>query len=73
MRNNYLNNSSDNNNRAYNKQRNCCVAFKKTEKNYYANLNEKGLNDNKQFWRTVKLSHLSKTKSSAKTTLVRQR
>ena len=55
LRNIYLKNRSDNNKREYNKQRNYCVSLlRKTKTNFYANLNEKDLSDNKQFWRTVK-------------------
>ena len=48
------------------------ISFTKN-KNYYANLNEKDLNDNKQFWRTVKPLLSDKIKSSEKITLVEQR
>ena len=55
LRNIYPKNRSDNNKREYNKQRNYYVSLLlKTKTNYYANLNEKDLTDNKQFWRTVK-------------------
>ena len=40
---------------------------------YYANLNEKDLTDNKQFWRTVKPLFSDKIKSSEKITLVEKR
>ena len=50
LRNIYLKTRSDNNNREYNKQRNYCVSLlQKTKTNYYVNLNEKDLTDNKQF------------------------
>ena len=69
MRNIYLKNRSE-----YNKQRNYCVSLlRKTKTNYYANLNEKDLTDNKQFWRTVKPLLSDKIKSSEKITLVEQR
>ena len=74
MRNIYLKNCSDNNKREYNKQRNYCVSLlRKTKTNYYANLNEKDLTDNKQFWQTVKPLLSDKIKSSKKITLVEQR
>ena len=74
LRNIYLKNRSDNNKREYNKQRNYCVSLlRKTKTNYYANLNEKDLTDNKQFWRTVKPLLSDKIKSSEKITLVEQR
>ena len=49
LRNIYLKNRSDNNKREYNKQKLLRISFTKN-KNYYANLNEKNLTDNKQFW-----------------------
>ena len=74
LRNIYLKNRSDNNKREYNKQRNYCVSLlRKTKTNYYANLNEKDLTDNKQFWQTVKPLLSDKIKSSEKITLVEQR
>ena len=33
----------------YLKQRNYCVSLKKIKKNYYSNLNEKNITDNKKF------------------------
>ena len=72
LRNIYLKTRSDNNNREYNKQRNYCVSLlQKTKTNYYVNLNEKDLTDNKQFWRTVKLLLSDKIKSSEKNNLGR--
>ena len=75
LRNIYLKNRSENNKREYNKQRICCVSLlRKTRTNYYyANLNEKDLTDNKQFWQTVKPLLPDKIKSSEKITLVEQR
>ena len=72
LRNIYLKNLSDNNKREYNKQRNYCVSLlRKTKTNYYANLNEKYLTDNKQFLRkTVKPLLSDKIKSSENITLV---
>ena len=74
LRNIYLKNRSDNNKREYNKQRNYSVSLlQKTKTDYYANLNENDLTDNKQFWRTVKPLLSDKIKSSEKITLVEQR
>ena len=70
----YLKNLSDNNKREYNKQKNYCVSLlRKTKTNYYANLNEKDITDNQQFWRTVKPLLSDKIKLSEKITLVQQR
>ena len=50
------------------------ISFTKNKKtNYYANLNEKDLTDNKQFWRTVKPLFSDKIKSSEKITLAEKR
>ena len=41
--------------RKYASQRNYCVSLlRKTKKDYYEKLNEKDVNDNKTFWKTVK-------------------
>ena len=41
--------------RMYSKQRNYCVSLlRKTRKQYYGDLNEKNVLDNKKFWKTVK-------------------
>ena len=74
LRNIYLKNRSGYDKREYNKQRNYCVSLlRKTKTNYYVNLNEKDLTDNKQFWQTVKPLLSDKIKSSEKITLVEQR
>ena len=55
LRNIYLKNPSDNKKHKYNKQTNYSVSLlQKSKTNYYANLNEKDLTSNKQFWRTRK-------------------
>ena len=53
-----------------NKKQNKTKQNKKTKKSNYANLNEKDIVDNKQFWRTVKPWFSDKTKSNEKITLV---
>ena len=55
----------------YTKQRNYCVSLlRKVKRDHYANLDEKDVADNKQFWRTVKPLLSDKMKSSEKITLV---
>ena len=55
LRNEFLNNKSEENRTPYVKQRNHCVLFlRKTKKMYYSNLDEKNVTDNKRFWMTVK-------------------
>ena len=56
---------------AYAKQRNFCVSLlRKTKKDYYANLNEKDIADNKKFWQTIKPLFSDKVKSKEKNTSV---
>ena len=70
LRNNFLRNRSDENNRKYSKQRNYCVSLlRKTKKNYYSNLNEKKITENKTFWKTVNSFFSDKTPSDEKVTL----
>ena len=55
LRNIFLQNKSEENKIRYTKQRNFCVSLiRKTKKQYYQNLNEKTVADNKVFWKTVK-------------------
>ena len=69
LRNIYVKNKTDTNRIAYIKRRNYCVShLRKTKKDHYANLNEKDVADNKQFWRTVKPLLSDKVKSSEKIT-----
>ena len=55
FRNKFLKNRNDENRKKYSKQRNYCVSLlRKTKKQYYGDLNEKNVLDNKEFWKTVK-------------------
>ena len=55
FRNKFLKNRNDENRKKYSKQRNYCVSLlRKTKKQYYGDLNEKNLLDNKKFWKMVK-------------------
>ena len=66
-----MGNRCDENKRKYSKQRNYCVSLlRKTKKNYYNNLNEKKITDNKTFWKTVKPFLLEKPPSDEKITLI---
>ena len=50
-----LKNRNDENRKKYSKQRKYCVSLlRKTKKQYYWDLNEKNVLDNKKFWKTVK-------------------
>ena len=67
----YLKDKTETSRIAYIKQRNYCVSLlRKTKKYNYANLDEKDIADNKQFWKTVKPLLSNKVKSSEKITLV---
>ena len=73
LRNKFLKNRTESNRVSYNKQRNFCVSLlRKTKKDYYGNLNEKDVIDNKKFWNTVKLLFSDKVKSSGKITIVHE-
>ena len=55
LRNRFLKNRSNRNRELFRKQRNLCVSLlRKSKKDYFSNLNEKQITDNKRFWKTVK-------------------
>ena len=55
LRNKFLKVPSAENKFSYNKQTNWCVSLlRKEKKKYFANLNEKDITDNKNFWQTIK-------------------
>ena len=71
LRNKFLKDRSEENKKKYSKQRNYCVSLlRKSKSNYFRNLNEKSINDNKAFWKTIKpfLSH--KLRLTNKMTLI---
>ena len=54
LRNNFLRHRSNENRKKYSKQRDYWVSLlRRIIKNYYSNLNEKNITDNKKFWKTV--------------------
>ena len=70
LRNLYLKKKTETTRLAYIKQRNYCVSLlRKTKKDHYANLDEKDVADNKQFWRIIKPLLSDKVKSSDKITV----
>ena len=70
LRSQYLKKGSETNRLAYAKQRSFSVSLlRKTKNDYYANLNEKDIADNKKFWQTVKPLFSDKGKSKEKITL----
>ena len=55
LKNIYIRKSNDKNWENYKKQRNFCVdLLRKTEAEYFRNLNVKDLSDNRKFWKTIK-------------------
>ena len=62
LRNKFLKSRSEEDRKAYNKQRNMCVRLlKKTKRSYFSILNTKRVVDNKKFWKTVKSSFSDKS------------
>ena len=61
LKNKYNKNRTEENWDGHKKQRNFCVnLLRKTEKNYFSNLNIKNINDNEAFWKTIKPSFSNK-------------
>ena len=56
---------------AYTKQRFCVSLLRKVKNEYFAEVNEKNITDNRIFWQTVKLFLSEKNKSREKITLVK--
>ena len=55
LRNKYLKHKTEKNRLLYTQQRNKSVSLlRKTKMNYYGNLNQKGITNNKKFWKTAK-------------------
>ena len=72
LRNTFLKNPTVANKLAYTKQRNFCVSLlRKVKREYFANLNEKNITDNRKFQQTVKPFLSEKNKSREKITLVK--
>ena len=73
FRNNFLKHRTDKNRKKYSKQRSYCVSLlRKTKRIYYGNLNEKGVIDNRKFWKTVKAFLSDKCPSNEKVILVEE-
>ena len=70
LRNRYNKNRTEENERAFKKQRNWCVKLlRKTKCKYYQNLDLKNLSDNRKFWKTVKPILSGKVQTSSSVTL----
>ena len=71
LRNTFLRCRSDENKKAYNEQRNRCVKLvRSAKKAHYSNLTIKDVNDNKKFWKIVKLLFSEKVNTNENITLV---
>ena len=70
-RNKFLKDRTEENRNRYASQRSYCVSlFKKTKKEYFGNLNEKNVCDNKTLWKTIKLFLSDKIDFKEQITLV---
>ena len=71
LRNRYLKNPTTNNKAIYNKQRNFCVnLLRRVKKDYYNNLDQNLITDNKKFWKTITPFFSDKNKVDRKITLI---
>ena len=71
LRNIFYKNRTEENKYRYTKQRNLCVTLlRKIKREYFNNLNEKNVCDNKKFWRVVKPLLSNKIISNEKITIV---
>ena len=71
LRNIFKKNGKYDNWRKYKRQRSLClILLRKTKKNFYKNLDEKQVSDNKEFWKNVKPFPSDKCVNSSKITLV---
>ena len=71
LRNKFFKNRSNENKRNEVKQRNDCVSLlRKTKREYYSNLDEKNICDNKTFWKIVKPMLCKIIKSNEKKILI---
>ena len=71
LRNKFLRNRSNETRTNYVRQRNHCVSLlRKTKREYYSNLDDKKISDNKTFWKIVKLMLSKKIKSNERITLI---
>ena len=71
LRNKFLKDRSEENKKKYSKQRNYCVSLlRKSKSDYFRNLNEKIINDNKTFWKSIKPFLSDKVRLANKMTLI---
>ena len=72
LRNKFLKDRSKENEKKYSKQCNYCASFlmRKSKSDYFGILNEKNVNDDKQFWKAIKPFLSDKVRSTNKMTLI---
>ena len=71
FKNKLLKNPTNENRYIYIKIRNLCVSLlRKEKKNYFTNLNDKDITDNRKFWNTVKPLFTEKNKSRESIVLI---
>ena len=71
IRNKFLKDRREENKKKYSKQRNYCVSLlRKPKSDYFGNLNEKNINDNKTIWKTIKPFLSDKVRSTNEMTLI---
>ena len=72
LRNKFLKDRSKENEKKYSKQCNYCASFlmRKSKSDYFGILNEKNVNDDKQFWKAIKPVLSDKVRSTNKMTLI---
>ena len=71
LRNNFLRHRPNENRKTYPKQRNYYVSLlRKIKKNYYCNLTEKNITDNKKFWKMIPPFLSDKFLSTERITLI---
>ena len=71
LRNKFLKNRGNGNKTNFVKQRNRCVSLlRKMKREYYSNLDEKKMCNNKTFWKIVKTMLYKKIKSNERITLI---
>ena len=71
LRNKFLKDRIEETKKKCSKQRNYCVSLlRKSKLDYFGNLNEKDINENKTFWKTIKPFLSDKVKLTNKVTLI---
>ena len=71
LRNRYIKSRTEENLKAFKKQRNSCVKLlRRTKSDYYRNLDHEDLTDDRKFWKTVKPVFSNEIKTNSAVTLI---